>query len=545
MVNSKKARAALAAMRQELTRTIKGVGLRGHKRPFFGSYLLHYSEGVEVWGRYGSIFHATPHQEASLYCDLRVGTRRVDQVVDGGLRDRNREENESSQWLVGPKDLDPNALRYAFWRLTQLRYAEVLKDYYDKQKILVEHDLTKTVTGFSREKKVRHFARLASPGFDTARHEGFVRRMSRLFRDYRVIEDPYVQVRSTLKTRIFVNSEGTEFIAQDRYDEVLAIGWKLTKDGSRVHSYKAFHGRRPGDLPDEKTVRDAIAWIATDVEAQANAAPMEPYAGPALLSGIAAGLLFHEAIGHRMEGERLLSRTEGHTFAGKLGKRILPKGVDLIDDPTLTRHSGEPLFGHYEIDDEGVPAQRVELVKDGVLTSFLLSRNGAPGFAHSNGHGRHERFQNTMARMGNLVLSSREKHTLPELKQRLIEEARKRGLPFGIYVKHAASGETSTAADHYEFQAFKGNPTEVYTVDAVTGKETRVRDVSFIGTPLAALQSIIAFGGADEVDNSYCFAESGSVPVGTVAPSMLVGELELQRANRTSLRPPTLSMPRL
>jgi predicted Zn-dependent protease len=272
---------------------------------------------------------------------------------------------------------------------------------------------------------------------------------------------------------------------------------------------------------------------------------MEPYAGPALLSGVAAGLLFHEAIGHRLEGERFLSRNEGHTFAGKLGKRILPPGVDLVDDPSLARHSGIPLFGHYDVDDECVPAQRVELVKDGVLANFLLSRNGAPGFSRSNGHGRHERFQNTMARMGNLVLSSREKHTLPQLKQRLIEETRARGLPFGIYVKHAASGETSTSSDHYEFQAFKGNPTEVYTVDAVSGAETRVRDVSFIGTPLAALQHILAFGGADEVDNSYCFAESGSVPVGTVAPSMLVGELELQRSNRSSLRPPTLPMPRL
>jgi hypothetical protein len=125
----------------------------------------------------------------------------------------------------------------------------------------------------------------------------------------------------------------------------------------------------------------------------------------------------------------------------------------------------------------------------------------------------------------------------------LIEEARSRGLPYGIYVKHAASGETSTSSDHYEFQAFKGNPTEVYTVDAATGVETRVRDVSFIGTPLAAMQHIVAFGGDDEVDNSYCFAESGSVPVGTVAPAMLVGELELQRANRASLRHPTLPLP--
>lgn len=545
MVSSKAARAALGAMRQELARTMKGVGLKGHKKPFFASYLLHFSEGFEVWGRYGSVFHSAPHQESSLYCDVRVGSRRVDQVVDGGLRGKNPEDRESYQWLVGPQDLDPDALRYAFWRLTQIRYAEAMADYYDKQKVLVEHDLTRSSSRFSKEPRVVRLDRISDFKIKEADYRDFVRRTSNEYRKHRGVEDPYVQVRSTSRTRIFVNSEGTRFITQDRFEEVLAIGWRLTKDGSRVHSYKAFHGRKNGELPSEREVRDAIRWIAKDLDAQANAPPMEPYAGPALLSGVAAGLLFHEAIGHRLEGERFLSRSEGHTFAGKLGKRILPEGVDLIDDPTRARHAGKPLFGHYAIDDEGVPAQRVELVKDGVLATYLLSRNVAPGFARSNGHGRHERFQSTMARMGNLMLRARDKRSLPELKAKLLDLVRARGLPFGVYIRHAASGETTTSADHYEFQAFKGNPTEVYVVDAKTGKETRVRDVSFIGTPLAALQHIVAFGGDDEVDNSYCFAESGSVPVGTVAPSMLVAELELQRANRSSLRPPTLPLPEL
>jgi TldD protein len=545
MVSSKAARAALDAMRQELARTMKGVGLKGHKRPFFASYLLHLSEGFEAWGRYGSVFHSAPHREASLYCDVRVGSRRVDQVVDGGLRGKNPEDRESYQWLVGPQDLDPDALRYAFWRLTQIRYAEALQDYYDKQKVLVEHDLTRSSSRFSTEPRVVRLDRITDFRIREDVYLDFVSRSSRAFRAHRGVEDPYVQIRSTARTRIFVNSEGTRFITQDRYEEVTAIGWRLTKDGSRVHSYRSFHGRKPGELPTERQVREAIGWIARDLDAQAAAPPMEPYAGPALLSGIAAGLLFHEAIGHRLEGERFLSRSEGHTFAGKLGKRILPVGVDLVDDPTLARHGKTPLFGHYAIDDEGVPARRVELVKDGVLTTYLLSRNVAPGFSRSNGHGRHERFQNTMARMGNLMLQARHKKPLAELKRDLLQLVRARDLPFGIYVRHAASGETTTSLDHYEFQAFKGNPTEVYTIDAKTGKERRVRDVSFIGTPLAALQHIVAFGGEDEVDNSYCFAESGSVPVGTVAPSMLVAELELQRANRSSLRPPTLPLPDL
>jgi predicted Zn-dependent protease len=235
------------------------------------------------------------------------------------------------------------------------------------------------------------------------------------------------------------------------------------------------------------------------------------------------------------------SRSEGHTFASKIGQRLLPPGVDIVDDPSLATFDNVPLHGHYKIDDEGVRAQRVELVKDGVLRNFLMSRQLIDGFTHSNGHGRHERYQDPMARMANLIVTSRDTKTPDELKAMLREETARRELPYGLIIRGVSAGETRT--DQYDFQAFKGIPTSVYTVDPRTGKETRVRDVSFIGTPLAVMQRILAFGERCEVDNSYCYAESGAVPVATVAPPMLVGELELQRASTRRYRPARLPMP--
>ena len=148
-----------------------------------------------------------------------------------------------------------------------------------------------------------------------------------------------------------------------------------------------------------------------------------------------------------------------------------------------------------------------------------------------------------MARMANLIVTAHDRKTWEELKAELMEETRARDLPYGIIIRGVAGGETRT--DHYDFQAFKGIPTQVYTVNPNTGKETRVRDVSFIGTPLAVIQRIQAFGKDEGVDNSYCFAESGAVPVSTIAPAMLVGELELQRASTRSYRKPQLPMPRI
>src|SRR5690606_37420070 len=134
------------------------------------------------------------------------------------------------------------------------------------------------------------------------------------------------------------------------------------------------------------------------------------------------------------------------------GQRILPEGVDVVDDPTLTHFDGVALHGAYRVDDEAVPAQRVELVKDGVLKNFLMSRQLIDGFRRSNGHGRHERYQDPMARMANLIVSARESHSWEYLKRKLCEETLRRGLPYGIIIRGVSSGETRT--DHYDFQAF-------------------------------------------------------------------------------------------
>jgi len=532
----------LRAMSQELARQMRGLRQPGEPPPFFLSYLAHAKEGLSVWGRYGSVFRSEPHRDSDLYAEVRVGSHRLDNMIDGGLMS-DLTQRQSFNWIDGPEDLDPDVLRYALWRLTQHKYDEALQEYYEKKKILVEQHLTQRGKCFSVEPKLTHYDDVKPVVFPKKRWESFVRETSALYRKYRFMLDPYVQIRGLNKVRIFVSSEGTRFICQDTYYEVSMQGWLLGPDGVHLESTRTFYGRDPNALPSRKKVAEAIDSMARELKELAEAKPLEPYAGPALLSGFASGLIFHEAIGHRLEGERMDSRSEGHTFASKLGQRVLPAGVDIVDDPTLREFGGIPLHGSYLIDDEGVRAQKAVLVEDGVLKSFLMSRQLAEGAKRSNGHGRHERFQDPMARMANLVVSARETQTWDELKRKLCEETSRRGLPYGLIIRGVSAGETRT--DQYDFQAFKGVPTAVYTVDPKSGKETRVRDVTFIGTPLAVMQRIIGFGDSSDVDNSYCYAESGAVPVATVAPPMLVGELELQRASTRRYRPPRLPFPPL
>lgn len=535
------ARRVQKALATELQRNLKQLRAPGHPSPYFLSYLLHAARGHHIWGRYGALFASDAIRHSTLYAEARVGSYRFDQTIDGNLN-RDLAELDSYQWTEGPEELKPEVLRYCFWRLTQLKYWEALQDFYEKKKILVDQRLRPTGDDFSRAPVAKHIAEIEPARLTVKRWEGLVRQTSEAFKKHPRVLDPYVRLRALDQVRVFVNSEGSRFVAQERYYDVSVEGWAQSPDGAYVQASRHFFGRRPSEVPKLSELLGSVEEVARELDELSRAVPMDPYAGPALLSGNAAGLIFHEAIGHRLEGERMSSRDEGQTFANKIGARILPEGVHVWDDPTATDHNGQSLYGHYEIDDEGVRAERVPLVEDGILRNFLLSRVCPQGFRRSNGHGRRERHQSPMARMANLFVAAEQTAPRDVLLERLCQCARDRGLPHGILIARTSSGETQT--DRYDFQAFKGVPTEAWLVEAKTGRRTRLRDLNFIGTPLAAVQRILAFGDETDVDNSYCFAESGSVPVSTIAPPMLVEELELQRTPQHHFRPPILSRPR-
>jgi predicted Zn-dependent protease len=277
------------------------------------------------------------------------------------------------------------------------------------------------------------------------------------------------------------------------------------------------------------------------------------FVGPALLSGQAASTMFHEALGHRLEGNRLVARGETRTFAQMLGERVLPVGLDVHDDPTVERAAGRSLWGSYRVDDEGVPAQRAELVRDGVLVGFLRNRtplpdprpqkSGKPPAQRSNGHGRTDGVERPMARMGNLIVEGApdRSKTREELVAELVALTKAQGRRHAALIHSIQAGETST--DSYDFQVFKGELSHVELLDVETGARRRVRDLELIGTPLSALQRIVGFGGEPGVDHGHCYAESGSVPVGGVAPAILLSEVELQQGSRTGYHDPLLPPP--
>jgi TldD protein len=297
----------------------------------------------------------------------------------------------------------------------------------------------------------------------------------------------------------------------------------------------------PARLPDEKVVRATMKKVEDDLLALLKAPLVDPFVGPAILSGRAAGVFFHEIFGHRIEGHRQRDESEGQTFAKQVGAKILPDFLSVVSDPTRHNLNGIDLNGWYDFDDEGVKARPVTVVDKGVLRNFLMSRSPINGFQESNGHGRREPGREIVPRQSNLIVESGNKVSDANLRKQLLAEIQKQGKPYGLYFEQVTSGFTMTRRQG--LQAFAVVPTVVYRVYADGRPDELVRGADIVGTPLAAFSKIAATSDKTEIFNGYCGAESGSVPVSAVSPALLVTEVEIQKKERSLDTPPILGPP--
>jgi TldD protein len=394
---------------------------------------------------------------------------------------------------------------------------------------------------FSRETPHQYYGPRASFQLDRRPWEEKVRVYTRSFRTSAAVLNSIVSFTAVAQNDYMVNSEGTRLQFGDvRYRLELFIQGKAP-DGMDINRYANFDWVDPSEEPSDKVVLAQAAQLVKEMEALVKAPLVEPYEGPAMLTGRAAAVFFHEVFGHHAEGHRQKDITEGQTFAKKVGEQIFPSFLSVYDDPTQARMGNVDLLGHYPYDDEGVPAQHVLLVDHGILKNFEMSRSPLIGFPHSNGHGRAQMGLAPVSRQGNLVVESSKQVSNAELRKMLIEEVKRQGKPFGLLIDDIAGGFTFTGRG--QPQAFQVNPLVVYRVYPDGRPDELVRGVDIVGTPLVSLTKILATGDKPEVFNGYCGAESGSVPVAAVSPAILISEMEVQKKVSSTDRPPILPPP--
>jgi predicted Zn-dependent protease len=438
---------------------------------------------------------------------------------------------------------DRDALARTLWVATNNGYGTALDNYLRvKTEAEVRAKEEDTSPDFSQELPQTYIGKPAPlVVVDKAAWEQRVKGLSKVFREYPDVYQNMVVLTAQNETDYFASSEGSKVVMPHTQARLVVLAVTRAEDGMDLYREQTFEAETVEGLPAQAELESAIRKLGKSLEALRQAPVTEPFDGPAILSGRASAVFFHEVLGHRLEGQRQRGNEEGQTFTKEVGKEVLPTFLSVADDPTATKYGTTWLSGSYEYDDEGQKARRVDLIQDGVLKTFLMSRLPIASFAASNGHGRAQTGKVPTGRQGNLIVTSTKSVPETELRKQLIEEAKKQGKPYGLYFEDISSGFAVTQRSSP--QAFSVVPLVVWRVYVDGRPDELVRGVSIVGTPLAAMKKILVTSDESEVFNGECGAESGTVPVSAVAPAMLLSEMETQKQPTGTARPPILPIP--
>lgn len=508
--------------------------------PYFISYQLTDNHAISVASSFGSLTQSSDSHTRLLDLDLRVGSYQVDNTHS--IDEDNFAQTQYGQFHAPvPLEDDPQVLAVALWLQTD-RYYKMAKQRYEAVETAnhVQKQKEDLSPDFSAAPAEQYSEPLAELHFDRARWEQKIREYGQGFLGNPDLLDASVSAMGELETRRYVNTDGSEIrISSPLYRLNITAVIKAT-DGERLPLYRTFMSLSPEGLPSGEEVKKIVSEMV-DVLKKMRSAPVgDAYTGPAILSGRASAVFFHEIFGHRIEGDRLKNDNDAQTFKKKIDQPILPAFLSVSSDPTMRRYHGTDLVGYYPFDDEGVKARRVAVVDKGIFKSFLLSRSPMEHFPVSNGHGRRQQGNPVEARQSVLLVESSTAVPRAALKKMLIERVKASNKPYGLLFDDIEGGFTFT--ERSIPNSFSIMPTVVYRVYP-DGREELIRGLDLIGTPLIAFSKISAADDDTGVFNGICGARSGWVPVSAIAPGLLVDQIEVQRKEKSQETEPIMANP--
>ena len=531
----------LDAMSQELDRNFNVLKRNADTPAYFMSYEVTEVEYRSLNATLGTVEPLNEGRRRALDVSVRVGTPQLDNYHRvRGQGGANQGRFTSGSALTFEDSVD--SIKRRLWLDTDSAYRaaseRLIRIKTNSQVRVAEADDS---ADFSSEPPSVFEQKPIELKFDANAWRERVRKLSARFENYPSVLTSHVAVASQTDTRYFVNTEGSRIRHGRGFARVVITASAKASDGTDLSTFETFEAVEASGLPSEETLNAAVDRVANDLTHLLKAPEAEPFVGPAIFSGRAAGVFFHEIFGHRVEGHRQKDESEGQTFTKSVGTKVLPDFLSVVFDPTRRKIGNVDLNGWYDYDDEGVKARPVTAVENGVLKTFLMSRSPIKGFDNSNGHGRREPGLEVVSRQSNLIVQSAKAVPEATLRQMLIDEAKRQNKPYGLYFEDITGGFTTT--QRAGLQAFKVIPVIVYRVYTDGRPDELVRGADIVGTPLASFAKILATGDKPEVFNGYCGAESGSVPVSAVSPSILVSEIEIEKKAKSNDRPPLLSEP--
>lgn len=531
--------AILRAMQRELDRSMTELG-KLDVPPYFLSYAITEDRSLTLTSSFGLLETDNATHRRILDVDLRVGSHEMDNTRS--IRGLAFEMGQGTRGVRLPLGDDEAALRAIIWRATDRAYksaAERLGKVITNRKVKVAEE--DSSADMSREMPHRHIDQLRDLPVDTNLWRQRVVSISKVFDGAPHLFEGKVSFTVNNLTKYFVNSEGSSIRTVEPIIKMMISVKTKADDGMSLPLYRSYSAYSQENLPSEQELL-ADARRLLQLATQLRTAPLtDTYTGPAILTGRAAGVFFHEIFGHRVEGHRQKDANSSQTFKAFLNKRILPEFIDVVFDPGLQQRNGKDIAGAYRYDDEGIPGQRVVAVERGIFKQFLMSRSPIEHHPTSNGHGRRQAGNRCVSRQSNLLVQAHVTVPADSLRAMLRAECRKQGKEYGLLFDDIEGGFTFTQRTLPN--SFNVSPLVVYKIFADGRPDELVRGIDLIGTPLVMFGNIVAAGDDVDIFNGTCGAESGWVPVSASSPSLLVSTVEAQKKQKSQARLPLLSDP--
>ena len=552
----------LRAMRDELARS-RSIHLVNLEPPYFVSYSLDDGESFSVLATLGGIVSSRRDRFRIPEIEVRVGDYKFDNTNYAGFGGFGSRFDISRM----PVENDYNVLRRYFWLGTDGAYKAAVEAISRKRAALKNVAVTEQLDDFAHAEPVQKLLGVERQKIEEAPWQALARSLSAVFGGFPKIKDSSVEASLTSSAHYQVNSEGTELRLPDRLVYVRMRATAQATDGMALHDAMIFHAHETSRLPPEAELRRGAAALAENLTRLAEAPVGETYNGPILFEGAASAQLLAEVLGKNLALTRRPIAERGRVgffqpaeFEGRQGSRVMPEFMTVVDDPTLAEWRGRPLFGHYEVDREGVVPKPLTLVEKGVLKDFLLTRQPMRGFQGSNGRALLPGpFGASAASFGNLFVKAAETSTPAELKKKLMEMCQNRGKPYGILIRKLDFPSSASFQEIRQMLTRGGQsggaprvslPILAYRVYP-DGREELIRGMRLGGVNARSLKDIVAAGNDDTVfeflDNTAPFALMGAGGYANescvIAPSVLIDDLELHKIDEELPKLPIVPAP--
>jgi TldD protein len=568
----------LAALHDELQRSKDRLVLPGQQRPYFIEYrLLDLDERV-ISAEFGALLTSGTTRNRFMSVDVRVGNYKLDS--SNFLSAEGFRGFLGSTGTVGI-DRDYDSLRQDLWLATDQAYKEALDSYSNKQAALRALANAPTVDDFAQEPPVVAVAQRVEPDWTSRNWESEARTVSAILKNYPELYNSRVTYHLIYATSYIVTTEGTQIRTSRSLAAIEASMGTQAGDGMPLHNYLALYANRPAQLPTAEAVRQQLDGKGKEIAALRMAAPVQDYDGPMLFEPRAAGSLLAQVLAPSVSGarpplsmnsrfEQMMQALGGRSeWMGRIGQRVLPLNVNLTDDPSAEQFQGRDLIASYQVDQDGVSAQKVALVQEGLLKEFLMSRRPGPDFDHSNGHGRSAFLGVPRPMVSNLFFTASNGETPDNLRKKFLDACKQNGQQWGLLVREMdnpviASSTQEELSDSLATLATGAPnglrmPLLVYRVNVNDGHEELVRGALISQLAVRNLRTLLGIGNDNTV---FYYAQSqdaetagtalgafgsanGGVPSDVVAPSLLFEEVEVRGPHGEPRRNPMVTPPPL